>query len=125
MTAKSIGSAQSRDAYVIDCLVDHSNENGRWKFKVKLYRFASTSDTWEPIEGLPRSSIVPYLKKRRKVEWPPARCVGQSRSGTTCRILVASGGERGHSHRMDESTILTRLETRGSWHYMRNDDTIT
>lgn len=66
MYAKSIDGAQSKEEFVIDLLADHSNERGRWKFKVRWYEFDSTDNTWMPDEGLPRSSVRWLLIKKRK-----------------------------------------------------------
>lgn len=54
-------SAPNKNEYLMDRIVDRSNEKGRWRFKVRCYGFASTNDTWERIEILPRSIVMRYL----------------------------------------------------------------
>lgn len=43
--------------YIIYKIEDHSNEEGSWMFRVRWYGFLSSDDTWEPFEGLPRSTL--------------------------------------------------------------------
>lgn len=71
VTTKSIDGGVAKEKYVIDRLMDHFNEQGRWKFTVRWYGFASTDDTKEPTEGLPRSSVKRNLKRKDMFAWPP------------------------------------------------------
>lgn len=66
MTAKSEDSSLGNVAYVIDWLVNHWNEDRKWKFKMRWYGLSSTNDTLEPIDGLTRSSVMRYLEKKLK-----------------------------------------------------------
>lgn len=73
MTTRNNDRAQGKEENVIDRLVDHSNEDGRWKLKERCHRFSGTDDTWELIERLPRNSVMRYLMKRHKAERAPPK----------------------------------------------------
>lgn len=45
MTAEGGDSALNEEDYVIDRIVDYSNENENWKFNVRWYGFVNTHDT--------------------------------------------------------------------------------
>lgn len=34
------------EKFVINCIVDHSNKDGKWRFRVRWYGLASTDDIW-------------------------------------------------------------------------------
>lgn len=55
--------------YVIEKIVDHSDDDRRWMFRVRWYGFSSADDARKPMEGLPRGSVMRCLRKVRKVEW--------------------------------------------------------
>lgn len=63
---------------IIDRKVDHSNEDEKWRFRVRWYKFACTDDTWEAIDGLPLSSVRRYLKKMRRSKWPPPKILDRA-----------------------------------------------
>lgn len=44
VTAKIIDTTRKKEALISDQLVDHSNERGRWEFKVRWYGLASKDD---------------------------------------------------------------------------------
>lgn len=47
---KRVEIARGKMEYLINGLVNHSNENGKWRFKVRWYRLISADDTWERIK---------------------------------------------------------------------------
>lgn len=59
------------EEYVIDGIVNHSNEGGNWMLRVMWYEFASAKDTLDSIEGLPCSSEMRCLRVRPKLELLP------------------------------------------------------
>lgn len=70
MTSKSSDSAQGKEEYFIDWLVDYWDENGKCRLKVRLYELVNLDETWELIERFSWSSVMRNLKLRRMVDWP-------------------------------------------------------
>lgn len=44
MNAKRIDTVLGKEEYIIDQLVNHSNENGKWWFKVRWYGYTIAED---------------------------------------------------------------------------------
>lgn len=64
--------------YVIDKTVNYSIEDGKWTFGVEWYGLASFDDKRVPVEGLPCTKIIMYLKKVHKVKWSVHAVMGKT-----------------------------------------------
>lgn len=60
VTAEGGDSAPNEEEHVIVWIVYHSHEIERWHFKVKWYGIVSANNTYDPIEGLLRISVMRY-----------------------------------------------------------------
>lgn len=66
--------------FVIDKIVAHKSGNGPHYFRVRWYGYRQEDDTWEPMEHLPKSSIVHYFR-RKKLPVPPPHVLDKATPG--------------------------------------------
>lgn len=57
------------DEYVIEKLLAYRKKSDSYEFKVRWYDYYPKDDTWGPVENLPRSMVMRYLRSK-KVELP-------------------------------------------------------
>ncbi|PXF42204.1 hypothetical protein BWQ96_08072 [Gracilariopsis chorda] len=64
-TVRSNDSTAKTQEYVMEDIVDHytDDEDHCLRYRTRWYRYPPESDTWEPIENLPRSHIHRYCKR--------------------------------------------------------------
>lgn len=61
--------------YVIDRRLDHSIEEEKWIFQVWWYVFASTDDSWEPIESFSSQQVDEIFDEATKSRMAPREIV--------------------------------------------------
>ena len=69
------------DEYVIDRLLKLRQSNGIYSAKVRWFDYGPKDDSWEPLENLPRSLVIRFLRRKKKkiagyswsIPTPPSR----------------------------------------------------
>jgi len=57
------------DKYVIDRLLKLRRSNGIESAKVRWFDYGPKDDSWEPLENLPRSLVIRFLRRKKKKLW--------------------------------------------------------
>ena len=92
------------NAYIVESILDITEEDGKQVFKVKWFNFPSEAATMEPEENIPKF-IVEYYKDRTKLgkvlPSPRIKHTKKTSSGTLFHFLTWEGEKGGQWHGED------------------------
>lgn len=60
---RQFGREANKEEIIIERLMDHEENGKDWRLRVRWYGYNPKEDTWQPIEGLPRSAIIRYFPR--------------------------------------------------------------